>query len=153
RIFMGDSGSQVLGFSVGALSLMATRGGTSALSEALPLLLLGLPIVDTLAVMLTRIRAGRSPFAADSNHLHHRLLGLGFAPREAVLIIYMLQVGLVLLAYFLRFESDLVVLGAFCAFAGLVLWLLRWASHSGWRVRGREGSWTARHPVINYIPT
>jgi UDP-GlcNAc:undecaprenyl-phosphate/decaprenyl-phosphate GlcNAc-1-phosphate transferase len=134
RIFMGDSGSQMLGFSVGALALLATQGETCPLSAALPLLLLGLPIMDTLTVMLTRIRAGRSPFSADSNHLHHRLLALGFAHREAVLIIYMMQVGLVLLAYSLRFESDVEVVIAFCAFTLAVLGSLRWASHSGWRL-------------------
>jgi UDP-GlcNAc:undecaprenyl-phosphate GlcNAc-1-phosphate transferase len=134
RIFMGDSGSQMLGFSVGALALLATQGETCPLSAALPLLLLGLPIMDTLTVMLTRIRAGRSPFSADSNHLHHRLLALGLAHREAVLIIYMMQVALVLLAYSLRFESDLDVIAAFGAFAGVVLGLMRWAAASGWRL-------------------
>jgi UDP-GlcNAc:undecaprenyl-phosphate GlcNAc-1-phosphate transferase len=134
RIFMGDSGSQMLGFSVGALALLATQGETCALSAALPLLLLGLPIMDTLTVMLTRIHAGRSPFSADSNHLHHRLLALGFAHREAVLLIYMMQVALVLLAYSLRFESDSEVVIAFCVFAALVLGLLRRASRAGWRV-------------------
>jgi UDP-GlcNAc:undecaprenyl-phosphate GlcNAc-1-phosphate transferase len=135
RIFMGDSGSQMLGFSVGALALLATQGEASPLSAALPLLLLGLPIMDTLTVMLTRIRAGRSPFSADSNHLHHRLLALGFAHREAVLLIYMMQVALVLLAYFLRFESDSEVFIAFCAFAAFVLGLLRRATQVGWRLK------------------
>ena len=139
RIFMGDSGSQMLGFSVGALALMATQGEASPLSAALPLLLLGLPIMDTLTVMLTRIRAGRSPFAADRNHLHHRLLALGFAHREAVLLIYAMQVGLVLLAYFLRFESDWTVMLVFCAFAALILGTLRVALQADWRV-GRHPS-------------
>lgn len=134
RIFMGDSGSQMLGFSVGALALLATQGETCPLSAALPLLLLGLPIMDTLAVMSTRIRAGRSPFSADSNHLHHRLLALGFAHREAVLLIYLMQVGLVLLAYSLRFESDFEVCIAFCVFAAAVLGLLHRASQVGWRL-------------------
>jgi UDP-GlcNAc:undecaprenyl-phosphate GlcNAc-1-phosphate transferase len=135
RVFMGDCGSQMLGLSVGALALLATQGETSALSAALPLLLLGLPIMDTLTVMLTRIRAGRSPFAADRNHLHHRLLLLGLAHREAVFLIYLLQVALVLLAYFLRFELDSEIVAAFCVFAALVLGLLRWATRSGWRLR------------------
>jgi UDP-GlcNAc:undecaprenyl-phosphate GlcNAc-1-phosphate transferase len=134
RIFMGDSGSQMLGFSVGALALLATQGDASPLSAALPLLLLGLPIMDTLTVMLTRIRAGRSPFSADANHLHHRLLALGFAHREAVLLIYMMQVALVLLAYSLRFESDSEVVIAFCVFAAVVLGLLHRASQVGWRL-------------------
>jgi UDP-GlcNAc:undecaprenyl-phosphate GlcNAc-1-phosphate transferase len=134
RIFMGDSGSQMLGFSVGVLALLATQGETCTLSSALPLLLLGLPIMDTFTVMLTRIRAGRSPFSADKNHLHHRLLALGFAHREAVLLIYLMQVALVLLAYALRFESDSAVFGAFCVFAGLVLGVLRVATRAGWRL-------------------
>jgi UDP-GlcNAc:undecaprenyl-phosphate/decaprenyl-phosphate GlcNAc-1-phosphate transferase len=134
RIFMGDSGSQMLGFSVGALALLATQGESSPLSAALPLLLLGLPIMDTVTVMWTRIRAGRSPFSADSNHLHHRLLALGFAHREAVLLIYLMQVALVLLAYSLRFQSDSEVFIAFCAFAGLVVGLIHRARQVGWRV-------------------
>ncbi|HWM65928.1 MAG TPA: MraY family glycosyltransferase [Steroidobacteraceae bacterium] len=135
RVFMGDCGSQMLGLSVGALALLATQGETCALSAALPLLLLGLPIMDTLTVMLTRIRAGRSPFTADRNHLHHRLLNLGFEHREAVFLIYLLQVALVLLAYFLRFELDSQIILTFCAFAAGVLWLLQRATRSGWRLR------------------
>lgn len=144
RVFMGDCGSQMLGLSVGALALLATQGETCALSAALPLLLLGLPIMDTLAVMLTRIRAGRSPFAADRNHLHHRLLGLGLAHHEAVLLIYLLQVALVLLAWFLRFELDSEIVLAFCLFAAVVLGALRWASRSGWRLRQLEPSTSIR---------
>jgi UDP-GlcNAc:undecaprenyl-phosphate/decaprenyl-phosphate GlcNAc-1-phosphate transferase len=144
RVFMGDSGSQMLGLSVGALALLATQGETSALSAALPVLLLGLPIMDTLAVMLTRIRAGRSPFAADRNHLHHRLLALGFAHREAVLVIYVLQVGLVLLAYFLRFELDSQIVLAFCAFAVGLLALLHWATRVGWSLSQLQPSRAVR---------
>ncbi len=134
RIFMGDSGSQVLGFSVGALALLATQGEDSTVSPALPLLLLGIPILDTATVMAKRIAAGRSPFAADSSHLHHRLLALGFTHREAVATVYLLQVGLVLLAYFLRYESDGEVIATFGAFAALVLGLLAWTARSGWRL-------------------
>lgn len=152
RIFMGDSGSQMLGFSVGALALLATQGEASPLSAALPLLLLGLPIMDTLTVMLTRIRAGRSPFSADSNHLHHRLLALGFAHREAVLLIYMMQVALVLLAYSLRFESDAEVLIAFCVFAGLVLGLLRRATRVGWRLNHLGESGRIRRYINGFTP-
>jgi UDP-GlcNAc:undecaprenyl-phosphate GlcNAc-1-phosphate transferase len=152
RIFMGDSGSQMLGFSVGALALLATQGEASPLSAALPLLLLGLPIMDTLTVMLTRIRAGRSPFSADSNHLHHRLLALGFAHREAVLLIYVMQVALVLLAYFLRFESDSEVFIAFCVFAAVVLGLLRRAAQVGWRLKYLGESGGVRRYINGFTP-
>lgn len=153
RIFMGDSGSQMLGFSVGALALLATQGETSPLSAALPLLLLGLPIMDTLSVMLTRIRQGRSPFSADSNHLHHRLLALGFAHREAVLIIYMMQVALVLLAYALRFESDSEVFIAFCVFAATVLGSMRRAGQVGWHLNQLGESGAVRRYINGFTPS
>jgi UDP-GlcNAc:undecaprenyl-phosphate GlcNAc-1-phosphate transferase len=152
RIFMGDSGSQMLGFSVGALSLLAVQGEGSELSAALPLLLLGLPIIDTTSVMFTRIRAGRSPFSADANHLHHRLLGLGFAHREAVALIYAMQVALVLLAYFVRFESDIFVTLTFCAFAGVLLGVVRWASRAGWRLHDVDWLGPVRRSVGLLLP-
>jgi UDP-GlcNAc:undecaprenyl-phosphate GlcNAc-1-phosphate transferase len=152
RIFMGDSGSQLLGFSVGALSLLATQGVSSDLSAALPLLLLGLPILDTLTVMSTRILAGRSPFAADKNHLHHRLLAIGFAHREAVAIVYLLQVGLVLLAYFMRFEADFEVVAVFCVFAAVVLGLLHLARSAGWHLHQLD-SGGANRLRLAFLPT
>jgi UDP-GlcNAc:undecaprenyl-phosphate GlcNAc-1-phosphate transferase len=64
-----------------------------------------------------------------------------------------MQVGLVLLAYFLRFESDLAIFGAFCGFAGLVLGLLHWAAHSSWRLQGPDGMGAIRHHALAFMPT
>jgi UDP-GlcNAc:undecaprenyl-phosphate GlcNAc-1-phosphate transferase len=133
QIFMGDSGSQLLGFSIGVLSILATQGESTSVSAALPLLLLGLPILDTLSVMVQRIRAGRSPFSPDRNHLHHKLLALSFTHAEAVALVYLLQVMLFLVAYFLRYESDLLIFGVFVTLAGLGLGVLRWAGATRWR--------------------
>lgn len=132
QVFMGDGGSQVLGFSIGVLAILATQGDRSVLSAALPLLLLGLPILDTVAVMMRRALAGRSPFVSDRSHLHHRLLDLGFAHHEAVVLIYCVQVGLFLLAYFLRFESDLWILAVYGVFSAAVLAALRFATRRRW---------------------
>jgi UDP-GlcNAc:undecaprenyl-phosphate/decaprenyl-phosphate GlcNAc-1-phosphate transferase len=133
QIFMGDSGSQLLGFSIGVLAILATQGDSTSVSAGLPLLLLGLPILDTFAVMWQRIRAGRSPFSPDRNHLHHKLLALNFSHAEAVALVYLLQVALFLVAYFLRYESDLVILAAFLGFSALTLSALRWAGVTSWR--------------------
>ena len=133
RVFMGDGGSQVLGFSTGVLAVLATQGETVAVSAALPLLLIGVPIVDTIGVMVRRVREGRSPFASDRNHLHHKLLYLGFSHRESVILIYGVQATLFLFAYFLRFESDFLIAAVFGAFALLLLRTLRWLGRSGWR--------------------
>lgn len=138
RVFMGDGGSQVLGFSLGVLAVLATQGEQVAVSAALPLLLLGVPILDTLTVMVVRMRAGRSPFTSDRNHLHHKLLGFGFAHHEAVTVIYCLQGVLFVLAYALRFESDLVIAAVFVAFAAFVLGAQRLAWRCGWRLRDAQ---------------
>lgn len=138
RVFMGDAGSQLLGFATGVLAISATQGEATAVSAALPLLLIGVPILDTLRVMWIRIRAGRSPFAADRNHLHHRLLALGFRHGEAVFAVYLLQAGLFLLAYFMRFESDLAIVVVYSLVAATALGCIGIAHRSAWRARDGE---------------
>ena len=130
-VFMGDAGSQLLGFAVGVLSLRATQSGTSALSAAIPILLLALPILDTLSVMVQRVSEGRSPFSADKNHIHHKLLALGFDHHEAVMVIYAIQADLFLLAYWLRYESDLTILGAVTVFFVGSITILQTAARRG----------------------
>jgi UDP-GlcNAc:undecaprenyl-phosphate GlcNAc-1-phosphate transferase len=137
---MGDAGSQVLGFAVGVLSLRATQAGNSAVSAAIPVLLLALPILDTLSVMVQRVSEGRSPFSADRNHIHHKLLQLGFDHHEAVMVIYAVQADLFLLVYWLRYESDLVI---FALVAGLFIvsvTVLQGAARRGWRFRSANES-------------
>ncbi len=135
RVFMGDTGSQFLGFSTGVLAIILTQYTNPALSAALPLLLLGLAILDTIAVMLQRIYEGRSPFAPDKNHIHHKLLALGFDHYEAVVLIYFAKAGLVFAAYLLRYESDILVMGSYLGFCFVVLALFRVAGTRGWRLR------------------
>lgn len=119
-IFMGDTGSQLLGFSTITLALALTQGAT-ALSPLLPLIVLGFPVLDTLTVMTWRILQGRSPFAADKNHFHHGLIGIGLHQTESVLVIYMLQTGLVVSAYRFRFHSEWLLLGGYILFSLTVL--------------------------------
>ena len=134
RVFMGDGGSQFLGFSVGVLSLLLTQREGALLSTALPLLILALPILDTTMVMVYRIREGRSPFSADKNHIHHRLLALGLTHYEAVFVIYIAQSLLVLAAYSLRYYSDALILVVFVAFCAGVMAFFRYTTITGWRL-------------------
>ncbi len=127
RIFMGDGGSQFLGFSVGILAILLTQKVNTALSPVLPLLLLGLPILDTFMVMGQRIYEGRSPFSPDKNHLHHKLLELGFDHYEAVFLIYITQAILVSAAYFLRFQSDVLLLLIYFTFCASVYLFFNYA--------------------------
>ncbi|MBC7982529.1 MAG: undecaprenyl/decaprenyl-phosphate alpha-N-acetylglucosaminyl 1-phosphate transferase [Candidatus Obscuribacterales bacterium] len=135
RVFMGDSGSQILGFSVAVLSVTLTQDVRAPLSSALPLLLLGVPVIDTLMVMTERVIAGRSPFKADRTHIHHRLLALGFDHHEAVMVIYLLQAALFVVAWFMRYESDLFILGAFVVAALTVIVVLNLAAYRQWHWR------------------
>jgi UDP-GlcNAc:undecaprenyl-phosphate GlcNAc-1-phosphate transferase len=100
RIFMGDSGSMVVGLMLAAASTSATTqadpqafdGALGSLALYLPLLIplavLALPFLDLLLAIVRRVRRLRSPFAPDKQHLHHRLLELGHSHRRAVLLLY-----------------------------------------------------------------
>jgi len=125
RLFMGDAGSQLLGFSTGVLAVLITQRPDANLSPVLPLLVLGLPILDMLTVMVGRMMRGRSPFQADRNHLHHRLIDAGLTQSEAVSLIYGLQFLLILLAYLLRHAEDALVLLVALLVGVLILFGLR----------------------------
>ena len=90
RIFMGDGGSYFLGFTLAAVSIVGPAKGLTTVSLLLPLLILSLPLADMSAVIMGRLREGRSPFYPDRRHLHHRLLRAGFSHRRTVLLIYCL---------------------------------------------------------------
>ncbi len=136
-IFMGDAGSQLLGFLAIVLALQLTQNN-AALSPTLPLLFLGFPILDTLTVMLARIYHGRSPLSADKNHFHHKLMRLGFSHSEAVLAIYLLQVTLVLTAYLMRYCSDLMIVGGYLVFAAGVSLFFFLSAHFKWHLKHRQ---------------
>lgn len=120
-IFMGDTGSQLLGFLAITLTL-ALLQSNRALSPFLPLFLFGVPALDTAVVMGERIRRGQSPFRADKNHLHHKMIRLGLSHSGAVLAVYIIQAFFVTSAYSLRFASPLTILSFFMA--GLLCILL-----------------------------
>ena len=105
EVFMGDTGSQFLGYTIGACLIMLTQKH-SIYSPVLPLFLLGTPILDTAMVMYERIRAGKSPFKPDKNHLHHKLLRAGLTQEQAVVSIYALHFTLILAGFALRFAAD-----------------------------------------------
>ncbi len=98
-VFLGDNGSTHLGFLVGCLAILTTyyeEGDPSRLPVLIPLLVLGVPLFDTLSVLWIRWKARRPLMVGDTNHLSHRLVALGMNRTEAVLFIYLatLVVGL-----------------------------------------------------------
>ena len=119
-IFMGDSGSQFLGFAAIVFALVISQQ-SDAVSPLVPLLLFGLPVLDTLTVMTTRLLSGRSPFSPDRSHFHHKLLEVGLGHAEAVVAIYILQSFLVALAYFLRYQSAWLIVLVYACFVAALL--------------------------------
>jgi UDP-GlcNAc:undecaprenyl-phosphate/decaprenyl-phosphate GlcNAc-1-phosphate transferase len=134
RIFMGDSGSMLVGL---VLSASATTATTSAdpqsfgrLLGSLPLLLpflpiavLAIPFVDLLLAIVRRVRRGQSPFAPDKEHLHHRMLEIGHTHRRAVLLLYFWSAVLAFGAVAMAVSSGpwLVLAVAAALFAGGIL--------------------------------
>jgi UDP-GlcNAc:undecaprenyl-phosphate/decaprenyl-phosphate GlcNAc-1-phosphate transferase len=123
RIFMGDGGSQLLGFIMGVLAVLLTDSSRGPFSPSLALFLLGLPFLDTLGVTGQRLAEGRSPFIGDRAHIHHKLLRFGFTHYEAVTVIYVIQAGMLCLAYVLRWQADALILPLYLLIAGSVLLL------------------------------
>jgi UDP-GlcNAc:undecaprenyl-phosphate/decaprenyl-phosphate GlcNAc-1-phosphate transferase len=95
RLFMGDAGSNFLGFLLGALTVVGTftRPGYSPLGVLAPLLVMAVPLYDTTSVVLIRLREGRSPFEADRRHFSHRLVERGLTPPMAVRTIYLVTLA------------------------------------------------------------
>lgn len=125
QVFMGDTGSQFLGYSIGACLIMLTQS-SSIYSPILPLFLLGTPVLDTAMVIYERVRSGASPFKPDKNHLHHKLLRAGLTQEQAVISIYFFHFTLILLGFSMRFVKDYLILAAYALMLGSII-LFRYA--------------------------
>lgn len=117
RIFLGDGGSQLLGFLIGSLSLTGvSRKAETAVMLFIPVVALGLPIIDT-AVAIVRRWYKRLPVSApDRQHIHHLLVAMGYSHRRVVMTLYLVTVTLGAVAVFMamsRSEIVVLLLGAF----------------------------------------
>ena len=118
KIFLGDSGSLLLGFALGSISLLNVSRTAALTSLIIPLIVAGVPIIDTFSAIIRRMRAHVSIGQADKGHIHHRLIQGGYDQRQAVLLIYLWCILLNLGAaainqveVFWRFIIFLVLLG------------------------------------------
>jgi UDP-GlcNAc:undecaprenyl-phosphate GlcNAc-1-phosphate transferase len=134
RVFMGDSGSQFIGYTMAFLAILLTQRVDLSLSPSVVLLLLGLPIADILVVLVKRASGGMNIFRATRNHIHHRLLDLGFVHRESVIIIYSLQMIFVTTGALLRQESDALITGVYLAYCLVVFAAINVAERKGWKL-------------------
>ena len=152
RIFMGDSGSMVLGLTIAAAAIVVTgQIDPAVVSErvllpafipiVLPLMVVAVPLIDMTLAVVRRTLKGQSPFMPDAHHLHHVLLRAGHSHRWAVGVLYMwtavLSFGTVSLV-FLPAQQSLVLIGAGLVAASLVTFspALRRRLSRGWRDAG-----------------
>ena len=100
QIFMGDSGAMFLGLLISASAITLTgqvdasaiteeNGGNALLPLLLPFTILAIPLLDFVMAILRRVKAGRSPFTADREHLHHRIMRMGISQQRTTIILYL----------------------------------------------------------------
>jgi UDP-GlcNAc:undecaprenyl-phosphate GlcNAc-1-phosphate transferase len=99
RIFMGDTGSNFLGFVLAAAGIVGSQKGTVTVTLLVPIVLLLVPLVDSSFAVIRRALRGIYIFRPDTEHIHHRLLNLGLSQRKVVLSLYLITVALSGIAY------------------------------------------------------
>jgi UDP-GlcNAc:undecaprenyl-phosphate GlcNAc-1-phosphate transferase len=102
-IFMGDCGSNLLGYLLGVISIQGSLKTNALVAVVVPLIVLAVPFMDTTFVVLKRMKYGRPVYLADANHFHHRFSRIGFSQRRTVLYLYAWTAGLAGLGLAVRF--------------------------------------------------
>jgi UDP-GlcNAc:undecaprenyl-phosphate/decaprenyl-phosphate GlcNAc-1-phosphate transferase len=125
-IFMGDTGSMFLGFVLAASAIQTNQKSSTTVAVLIPVIALGLPIMDTLLAMGRRAWRGRPLFQADKDHIHHRLLALGFSQRQAVLVLYGFCILLGGVALVLTYANSLETTFLLVALGLVAIVFLRW---------------------------
>lgn len=123
-IFMGDSGSLLLGFSLGIISLFAVARSTLFVSLLVPILAAGVPILDTFFAIVRRKREHRPIDEADKGHIHHRLMRAGFSQRATVLIMWGWTIMLSACAMVVTVADNLVRIPIFIVAAGVTIYAI-----------------------------
>ena len=103
KIFMGDTGANLLGYLLGVVAVMGSVKTNVVLALVVPLFILAVPFLDTGFVVAKRLKYRRKPWAADRNHFHHRMANLGFSQRKTVAYLYGWTLMLAGVALALRF--------------------------------------------------
>ncbi|MCL2750681.1 MAG: undecaprenyl/decaprenyl-phosphate alpha-N-acetylglucosaminyl 1-phosphate transferase, partial [Coriobacteriia bacterium] len=127
RVFLGDSGSLVLGFCLGLVSLFGVVRTTALISLLIPVVIAGIPVIDTFTSIVRRIRLKQPIYRADKAHVHHRFISLGFSQRTTVLIIYGISIVLSVLAILIVQDTSplrFVYVGALVVIVTLFIWRL-----------------------------
>lgn len=115
KIFMGDSGSNFLGYSLAVISILGMVKVAAVFSMLIPILILAIPIFDTTFAIVRRLLSGKSPFQPDSLHLHHRIMNRGYSHKQTTFIIYGVNIILGIVAILSTQMTNGQALYTFCA--------------------------------------
>ncbi|MEM6532605.1 MAG: MraY family glycosyltransferase [Myxococcota bacterium] len=129
RIFMGDTGSMFLGYILAVTSVQTSTKGAATVALLIPVLAVGLPIMDTFLAMGRRAYRGRPMFSADKEHLHHQLLELGLSQRQAVLVLWGMAALLAIAALLVSQLTGLLAAGVLVIAAIAVAIFLGWLGY------------------------
>ncbi len=129
RIFMGDSGSLIIGAVISVLAIQLIESPVNFLpaqyqsitTPVMAMAILAYPLLDTLRVFIIRALKGKSPLSADRNHLHHKLQDAGFGHKQIVVVIYLFSIGMILQAFFFQFRDPNISFAVSLGFALLFI--------------------------------
>ena len=127
RIFMGDTGSLFLGYTLSIISVDGLFKTHTFISLFVPLIIFALPLGDTIFAIVRRLLAGKSPFAPDRGHLHHRFIDMGFTQKETVKILYAICGILGLVAVFMcdkMFDTHSIIRAVMIGIIALAIFII-----------------------------
>ncbi|ECM6626892.1 UDP-N-acetylglucosamine--undecaprenyl-phosphate N-acetylglucosaminephosphotransferase [Salmonella enterica] len=133
KVFMGDAGSTLIGFTVIWLLLETTQGKTHSISPVIALWIIAIPLMDMVAIMYRRLRKGMSPFSPDRQHIHHLVMRAGFTSRQAFVLITLaaaILAGVGVTAEYSHFVPEWVMLVLFL----LAFFLYGYCIKRAWKV-------------------
>jgi len=136
KIFMGDSGSLVIGFLIAVLAIelveydkiLLPQNMVNISKPILAMAILVIPLMDTLRIFVYRTAKGVSPFKADNNHIHHQLLSLGLSQRATVLVLYLFNIAFIALAVIMQGQDPNIsfsILVSVCLLSLLLLHFIK----------------------------
>ena len=124
KIFMGDVGSQFLGYVLATTSIVGMFKFHAIIAFLVPVFALALPLSDTVFAFFRRILRGQSPFHADKGHFHHRLLAMGMSQKQAVAVLYSVSALFGLFAVLLA--GDSIILRVSCIVLAFIICITAW---------------------------
>lgn len=155
KIFMGDTGSLLLGFVLATVSIIGLFKFYAIISFAVPFLVVGLPLFDTAFAFLRRLLSGRNPMSPDRGHFHHRLIDMGFSQKQAVAIAYAISGILGLSAVVITTNGEmraLIFIVAVSAAVVIGLFLMKGVGRGQGESNGKSGRQNGKPEALDEEP-